>query len=293
MPNFTSSLYLGLSHPSTSLPPWDSLTTGVPAALREPPAATTLAESLAALQGLDRAVVARSTLHAFTDLFAALARPGTGVLVDAGGYDVGRIAAAGPAARGVPVAETAHHDPENLTARLRSPPWTRLRPMLLVDGWCPGCGRAAPLAALLIRLRRRSGLLVVDDSQALGVLGRPAPGHPLGRTGGGSVVRAGVAGNDVVAVSSLAKAFGAPLAVIAGAQTVIERVRATGPTRMHTSPPSQADVHAARRALAVNAACGDRLRRRLADRIQDLRSHLREGGCHWSAACFPCRPWPA
>lgn len=292
MPDFTSSLYLGLRHPAASLPPWDSLTTGVPAVLREPRAATTLAQSLAALQGLDRAVLARSTLHVFTDLFTTLARPGSGVLVDSGAYAVGRLAVTGAAAQGIPVIETAHHDPVDLAARLSGPPWTRLRPMLLIDGWCTGCGRAAPLAALRTVLRRRNGVLVVDDSQALGVLGSPAPGHLLGRGGGGSLVRAGVVGSDVIAVSSLAKAFGAPLAVVAGAETVLGRVQATGPTRMHASPPSQADLYAAQRALAVNAACGDRLRRRLADRIEDLRSLLQAGGVPVVGGLFPVQTVP-
>ena len=39
MLDFTSSLYLGLHHPSRSLAPWGRLTTGVPAAMGEPPEA--------------------------------------------------------------------------------------------------------------------------------------------------------------------------------------------------------------------------------------------------------------
>ena len=45
--DFTSALYLGMHHPSRSLRGWDRLTTGVPAALGEPPRAARLASRAA------------------------------------------------------------------------------------------------------------------------------------------------------------------------------------------------------------------------------------------------------
>ena len=46
----------------------------------------------------------------------------------------------------------------------------------MTDGFCPGCGRAAPLREYLESARAQRGLLVLDDTQAIGVLGRPSAG---------------------------------------------------------------------------------------------------------------------
>ena len=57
MLDFTSSLYLGLQHPSRSLAPWGRLTTGVPAVMGEPPESHQVARGLARLQGVERTVL--------------------------------------------------------------------------------------------------------------------------------------------------------------------------------------------------------------------------------------------
>ena len=53
MLDFTSSLYLGLRHPSAGLRPWEALTLGRPAALRPPPGAAEVGIRLADLQGCE------------------------------------------------------------------------------------------------------------------------------------------------------------------------------------------------------------------------------------------------
>ena len=84
MLDFTSALYLGLQHPSASLPPWDALTLGRPAALMEPPDADAVAGELAGLQGSEAATLLPSTLHLFWDLFRVLGGEQMGILCDAG-----------------------------------------------------------------------------------------------------------------------------------------------------------------------------------------------------------------
>src|SRR5512138_1459071 len=88
MLDLTSSLYLGWTHPSRALRAWESLSTGVPAALREDPACAPLAARLAELVGCHRATLLPSTLHLFVDLFMSLVRPDTPIYVDAGAYPV-------------------------------------------------------------------------------------------------------------------------------------------------------------------------------------------------------------
>jgi 8-amino-7-oxononanoate synthase len=289
--DFTSSLYLGLQHPSRSLAPWARLTTGVPAVMGEPPEAHQVARGLARLQGVERTVLARSTLHAFVDCFAVLGGPDRPVLADAGAYPVARWGAA--AAGSTPVA-FAHHDPADLDRRLRRLPG-RPAPLMLADGLCPGCGGVAPLGPYLELARRHGGLLLVDDTQALGVLGRRdgPEGSAYGAGGGGSPVWSAVAGPGLVAVASLAKGFGAPLAVVAGEREVIGRIAAEGPTRAHASPPSAADLRATERALAANRRDGDARRFRLAALVRRLRRRLAGWGIALSGGPFPIQSLPA
>ncbi|HEX8451996.1 MAG TPA: aminotransferase class I/II-fold pyridoxal phosphate-dependent enzyme [Longimicrobium sp.] len=282
--DFASALYLGMRHPWAALGPWDALTTGVPAVLDEPPGAERTARRLARLQGLEAAVLLPSTLHLFHDLFALLRRDACAVLVDAGAYAVGREAAA--RAR-IPVRGFAHHDPRALRRVLgtvRGPG----RPVVLCDGICPRCGRVAPLPAYLEAVREAGGWLVVDDTQALGIVGsRPGAAAPYGGGGGGTPRWWGIEAPELVVGASLAKAFGAPLAALSGAAGLVDRFREGAAARVHSSPPSVAAVRAAARALALNRARGDALRARLAERVARLRRLLAEVGVGTRGGDFP------
>jgi len=138
--DFTSALYLGLRHESGSLRPWAQLTAGVPAALATPALSRTVAAGLAALVGAERATLARSTLHAFWDLFGILPGDDTAIYVDASAYPIARWGVERAAARGAPVQVFAHHDPADLWRWLTANAVSRRRPLVVVDGLCPGCG---------------------------------------------------------------------------------------------------------------------------------------------------------
>ena len=45
------------------------------------------------------------------------------------------------------------------------------QPIVVTDGYCPSCGRPAPVRAYADLVRGTGGYLVLDDTQALGVLG--------------------------------------------------------------------------------------------------------------------------
>src|SRR5439155_1761385 len=92
-------------------------------------------------------------------------------------------------------------------------------------------GRVAPLDAYLALVRRRGGLLLVDDTQALGVLGARRGTHPYGTGGGGSPAWTGARGPGLVVVASLAKGFGVPVAVVSGERSAIGRPWRSGPRR--------------------------------------------------------------
>jgi 8-amino-7-oxononanoate synthase len=285
VPDFTSALYLGLGHPSGSLAPWDRLTTGRPAALSEPPAAGLVAGALAKLQRCAAATVATSTLHLFWDLFGILGGDGrVAIHLDAETYPVARWGAERAACRGVPVRTFAHHDP----AALERAVVDGTRPLVVTDGFCPGCGRSAPLRAYAEVAGRLGGHVIVDDTQALGVLGAGAgPGAPYGRGGGGSPRWQDVEGPELVIAASLAKGFGAPLAALSGPGPLVARFEAESATRVHSSPPSAAALRAAQRALALNDRCGDALRLRLARLVRHFRARLRALGFDPLGGLFP------
>lgn len=288
MLDFTSALYLGLRHPSDVLRPWDRLTTGAPAALLTPWEAEAVAQGLAALMGCERATLAPSTLHLFWDLFGMLAHDGVAIYMDAGTYPVARWGVERAAASGAPARRFFHHDPDALKRRLRRDAHFHMRPLVVTDGWCPGCGRPAPLAEYLKITRRFGGTVIVDDTQALGILGHH-PGHdaPYGREGGGMLRWAGIVDPDVLTISSLAKGFGVPIAVLAGNRAMVRRFIQQSETRVHCSPPSLAVIHAADHALAVNRRFGDALRLRLAQRVRYFRDRLRRIGFSSIGGLFP------
>ena len=288
MLDFTSALYLGLQHPSRLLRPWAQFTTGRPAALASPSDARTVAHKLAILQGCERATLGPSTLHLFWDLFGMLAIGGVDIYMDAGVYPIARWGIERAAMRGAPVRGFPHHDADALQRLLKQAACSRVRPVVVADGFCPGCGEPAPIGEYLGSVREFGGYLVLDDTQALGILGHsPGPGTPYGKGGGGSPRWSGASGADVLVVSSMAKGFGVPMAVLAGNEAMVRRFEATSETRVHCSPPSNPAVHAAERALATNREHGDSLRLRLAQLVRYLRNRLAQAGLFAIGGLFP------
>src|SRR5262249_50632918 len=141
------------------------------------------------------------------------------------------------------------------------------------------CGRLAPLPALVRLASEAGGRVIIDDTQALGVLGRePTPVTPLGVGGGGTLAWHGLSSPHVVARASLAKAVGAPLAVLIGTSETVGRIARDGEPRIHTSPPSVADIASGCNAVAINRTQGDHLRARLVRLVELLRKELRKLG---------------
>lgn len=146
--------------------------------------------------------------------------------------------------------------------------------MVVSDGCCATCGRVAPLAALHAVVREHGGLLVLDVSQSIGLLGEaPSRQDVYGLGGGGAARHAGVYGEHLITVASLAKAYAAPLAVACGPDSVLGALQHAG-SRVHSSPPSLPVVLAARRALEIDRRLGRSLRRRLAARVLRFKHEL-------------------
>lgn len=223
MPDFCSALYLGMRHPSCGLAPWAALTLGQPAALCEMAAAPLIAARLARLQGCQAACLLPSTLHLYWDLFGMFAGEPLVLLVDQASYPIARWGAERAQALGLPLRCFACGDMAALCALVRCWRKTGRRPLILADGYVPGKERAPPLAGYAALARQAGGYLLLDDTQALGI---------LGQDGGGSARRHGLRGEHIVIGASLAKGFGVPLAVLAGSDGLIKRFMAHSQTRL-------------------------------------------------------------
>ena len=311
MLDFTSALYLGLQHASRALQPWPQLTSGLPASLAVPRNARKVAEQLARLQGCESATLAASTLHLAWDVFGMLSKDAVAIYMDAGVYPILRWGVERAQAAGVPVRKFAHHDVKALQSCLRRDRFSKRLPLIVSDGLCPECGKVAPLAEYLraiyeVRLAptdfemrstavmrksdfaRGSGYLIIDDTQALGILGAsPSRAAPFGKGGGGSLKWANLASPNVLVISSLAKGFGAPLAVLSGSEEMLKRFEHESETRRHCSPPSFAVLHAVEHALAENEAHGDELREHLVQLARHFRQRLHAEGFKLNDGLFP------
>lgn len=289
MQDWTSSLYLGFEHRASDLPDWPCLTRGKPAALDDPPGSVPVERDLAALSGCDAAVLAPSTLHLFVDLVPMLAGPHSTIFVDRGAYRISWWGIRQATAKGVKHMCFAPHDPQHLREALRKT--GAQRPIVITDGLSIATGLPAPLADYAREAAHFDGVLVVDDTQALGIHGSdPTPKTPYGTGGGGSLRHADLSSPGVILVSSLAKGFGVPVAMLGGSAKIIALFRRRSLTRTHCSPPSAAVVAAARVALQLNRSRGDALRRRLANRVARFESGLRRIGLRSNGSLFPVRP---
>ena len=286
--DFTSSLYLGIAHPSRSLRPWARLTTGKPAALETPPSARALSQQLARLQDCERTILLPSTLHLFFDLFELLRREEISIFVDAGAYPIARWAAERATSHGVPLRQIAHYRPKAARLAIEKAAGRGRRPVILVDGFCPECGRPAPLREYLECIEPHGGYVVLDDTQALGIWGAaPGPENPYGTGGGGSLRLHAIRSPQLILGSSLAKGFGAPLAALSGSARLVERFARVSRTRVHCSAPSIAVLRAAEHAMHINTLHGDALRRRLARLVRRFRDNIVGAGLHGGAGLFP------
>ncbi|HEX6289289.1 MAG TPA: aminotransferase class I/II-fold pyridoxal phosphate-dependent enzyme [Herpetosiphonaceae bacterium] len=287
MLDWTSALYLGMRHAHRTLRPWRQLTTGRPAALDHGSSATAVAAQLARLQGCDRSLLAPSTLHAFWDVFGMIDRRQTAIYVDAGVYPIARWGVERAAAQGVHTRRFPHYTVAALREAIGEDRLGRA-PLVVADGVCPGCGRVAPLAAYRDIVRAHGGQLVIDDTQALGILGDgPSATNAYGSGGGGSLRWSGAHDPRIVVIASLAKAFGVPITVLAGSADWVQHVEEHSETRVHCSPPSIASFRAAAQALAINHLRGELLRARLLHRVRYFRQALAAAGLRATGGIFP------
>lgn len=288
MPDFTSALYLNFKHPTHQLNPWKSFTTGKPSVLFEPQIAQQLGKKIANLQGLENGTLGASTLHLFLDFFDFLAKREPIIFKDQYLYAVGEWGLNQAKAKKVPVLPFSGTNIQALKILIKKNLKSFQLPVIVSDGWCLQCGKPAPLNAYLKLLSPYNGLLIIDDTQALGILGKFSTEQmPYGTGGGGVLPYLNIRGKNIVSISSLAKAFGVPAAILSGNERLVSIFKKESNTRLHSSPLSNADLAAVNNAIQLNKFQGDNYRMQLWQRVYHLKKALLKIGIHSKGGIFP------
>jgi len=287
MPDFTSSLYLGMKHSSTELAGWSQLTTGVPAALYETAQCKYVGNYLAGMQSCEKGIVAPSTLHLYLDLFDFLSKQKIVAFVDDKIYPVSRYGIEKLIVKGIPVYTFKHLDAGNLYELITTKVKGFATPVVFTDGFCTQCGKPAPLKEYCSIVAPFKGRIIIDDTQAFGILGKGKDAFIYGYGGGGILQWLNIANANIITVVSLAKAFGVPMAVISGSAKFISALERNSKIRESSSPVSFADLSAVNNVIILNNTCGDYRRRKLLRNILLIKNELMRYGIQLIGGLFP------
>jgi 8-amino-7-oxononanoate synthase len=288
MMDFTSSLYLGMKHNSNELNGWQRLTTGVPAALWESALSRQAGDHVAGMQGLEKGLTAPSTLHLYWDLFGFLGNRPVVVFIDEKVYPVSRYGIEKLLLRNIPVHTFRHFDAAHLAGLIRKNCTGSKTPVVVSDGWCPACGCAAPLKKYVEIVKPLNGCVIVDDTQAFGILGAGKQTRkPYGKGGGGLLQWLSMKEDAIITIVSLAKGWGVPMSVISGTAAFITAFAGHSETRFNSSPVSLVHLQAAMNAYRINRAEGDERRAVLWQHVSLLRNLLQKAGITLQGGIFP------
>lgn len=282
--SFASTNYLGLAdHPavveamvSTARSWGPSL--GLPRQLGEDRLTRNLETALSQLVGQERALVFPSTTHVALDVLPMLAGHGGIVFVDNEAYPISLEGVNAAQRKGALVSLFNHQDPHDLLLALQKNASVS-RKVIVCDGVYGVEGRVAPLSRFVQLAHSFEATVYVDDAHGIGLLGRNRSDYaPYGRGGGGTPLIFGISAENIVHVASLGKAFGIPLAFVAGPSDFIRKLWVRAPSFSHSSPPALPLIAGAIAALKVNAVDGDLLRRRLLETVTRFRNNLDQAG---------------
>ena len=287
MIDFTASLYLGMQHSSAELEGWSQLTTGKPSALFEPPQSKKLASKIANLQGLEAGYIAPSTLHLYYDLHSFLSQQKVMVFIDEKVYPVSKYGIEKLYLNNIAVHPFRHQDAAHLVQLVNTKIKKRYQPVVITDGWCPQCGRPAPLDLYAEILKPYGGFIIVDDTQAMGIFGKRNSQQGYGSGGGGILQWLNVSAPNVICISSLAKGFGVPLAAISGSASFIDLFKTKSQVMECSGPPGLVHLAAGLHALQINKYNGDKRRAQLFKNVSMMKMLLNAKGVRLNGGVFP------
>lgn len=153
--------------------------------------------------------------------------------------------------------------------------------LILTDGVFSMDGDLAPLPALLALAREHDAWLLLDDAHGFGV---------LGTNGSGSIEHWAVpAGEHLIIMGTLGKAFGTFGAFVAGDETLIETLIQEARTYIYTTALPASVAEATRASLRIVQSETWR-RRHLQDLVARFRAGVQELGLHLLSSSTPIQP---
>jgi len=265
-----------MQHPAHSLPDWNHLTTGKPSRLFESSFARSLNQRVAILTGTEATLTGTTTFHLYWDMIAWLGKMNIQVYFDEFAYPISTWLINSSLRHRKSVIKMPHHDVTAFTCLAKAMYKKGHIPVLFADGYCPLSGQIFPANEFIPVLERYNGLLILDDTQGIGIFGNQshAQSSRYGSGGGGILRWQNINSPRVVLISSLAKAFGAPVATLSGSLSIVDAIANASLSAIHCSPASNAHLLAALHALDLNDAMGNQLRRKLASRVTYFRQCL-------------------
>jgi 8-amino-7-oxononanoate synthase len=287
MIDFTSSLYLGMQHSSAELPGWHQLTTGKPSALFEPPQSKILAQKIACMQGLEAGCMAPSTLHLYYDVYNFLSQLPVVVFIDEDVYPVSKYGIEKLYPVNIGVYTFKHLDAMHLQKLVAVNTQKWLQPVVITDGWCPLCGRPAPLNVYADILKPYNGILITDDTQATGIFGKKDGRQLYGSGGGGILQWLNVNKANTICIASLAKGFGVPVAAITGSALFIDLFKNKSQAMVYSSQPGTVHLSAGLHALQLNNQTGDRIREKIFKNVMLMKALSAAKSIRLSGGIFP------
>jgi 8-amino-7-oxononanoate synthase len=276
--NFASCDYLGLSldrriAQGYCLGARRSVTLGVPRILGTDPLTDQVEASIARLVGQERALIFPSTVHAASDVMPVLAGSHGVIFIDERAYPISIDAARKAERFGTRVCQFAHNDHRALGRLLGE--FIHVRDKVIVCDGVYVTGETAQVDQFVKLAQAHHAVLYVDDAHGVGVLGaRTGGATPLGSGGAGTPAYFGVPKGNVVHVGGLSKAFGVPIAFVAGPGRFIEYLNEHAATFIHSSQPATPVLNAALVSLDVHARDGEFRRGALHAAVDRFRAGL-------------------
>jgi len=169
---------------------------------------------------------------------------------------------------GKPIHPFPHLNPEGLRDELKRHLRPGEVPLTITDGVFPVTGAMAPLKEYAQVLAPYGGILCVDDSHGVGV---------LGGNGRGSLEYWGIEGERCYLAGTLSKAFGGFGGIIPGDEALMERIARYVRIPVGASPPPVPAAAASAEGIRILAEHPE-LRERLRRNVAYLRARLRDLG---------------
>lgn len=167
---------------------------------------------------------------------------------------------------GKPVFRFRHRDPDDLAKKLKRQLTAGQRPLLLTDGVFPVFGRIAPVQDYAGVIAAYGGLIGLDDSHAVGV---------LGAHGRGTLEHFGMKAPNLHFTGTLSKAFGGHGGFVVGKRKLIGGIRTSVGAYIGSTPTPTPIAAATAKGIQIllrHPEMRDRLRRNTVRLKKGLRS---------------------